>query len=127
MTAEACTAFPASRQLLLPANARRDYERSKRALDAGDLDRAQTYGEQAAALLDHIDADRAGTLRADLQRLLASVAEAKGTADDYVYSRANTSVVPPSNIIRQFVTSTPPGDLLNHISVHALEIGYAGH
>jgi hypothetical protein len=67
LTPEALAAFRASRKLLLPTIALRDYERAIRALTAGDHDRALALGHQVSAILNHLETEPLPTLRGNVQ------------------------------------------------------------
>jgi hypothetical protein len=110
ITPEALAAFRASRKVLLPAIAVRDYDRAKSALSAGDPDHAIALGNQVIAILDRLDGEPAPNLRRNTVELIEKAASAQLSAEDVVYSELDAGVVPPRLLSRGF-PSKPPFDV----------------
>jgi hypothetical protein len=112
LPSEAATALQAaSRRLLVPVIARRDYERALAALEAGDYDLALLAGTTVAKTLE--DRDNAGQgddeLRRDVQQLLERASALKALEDGRVYTMSDEGVLPPVALSRQLPVGPPPG------------------
>jgi hypothetical protein len=126
LTPEALATFRASRKLLLPTIALRDYDRAKRALTAGDPDRALALGHQVSAILNHLDTDPSPTLRGNVQELVEKATAAKLAVDEVVYSAKDPGVVPARPLSRQFPATGPIGVPPNRVGVLEMVIGKQG-
>ncbi len=109
LTPEALAAFRASKKLLLPVIAMRDYDRAKTALTTGDPERALVLGNHVNAILDRIDAEPAPNMRRNVQELVDKATSAKLSMDDVVYSRPGAGIVGPRLLSRGFPATTPVG------------------
>jgi hypothetical protein len=101
----------ASRRLLTPVIARRDYDRAVAALEAGDYELALTTGSIVAKTLEDRDTSGLGAdeLRRDVQQLLARASALKAREDDRVYTVGDEGVLPPVALSRQMPVGPPPG------------------
>jgi hypothetical protein len=70
LTPEAFAAFQASRKVLLPAIALREYDRGKAAIEGGNFDRALASGNLALSILDRIESNPPPQLREQVSALL---------------------------------------------------------
>jgi hypothetical protein len=109
LTPESLTAFRSVQRQLLPQLAQRGFDRAKAALADGDVDRALTTGRETAAILQKPAAEPASNLRQPVQQLLDDALAAKANADEIIYTRADSGVVPPRPLSRQFPATTPIG------------------
>jgi hypothetical protein len=126
LTPEALAAFRASRRLLLPVIAMRDYDRAKNALTAGDSDRALVLGNQASAILDRIDSEPTPNLRRGVQDLLNKATAIQLSTQDIIYSLPEGGIVPPYPLSRQFPATTPAGVPANRVGTLDLIVGRLG-
>jgi hypothetical protein len=101
----------ASRRLMVPVIARRDYERALAALEAGDYDLALLAGNTVAKALEdrNIAGEGEDELRRDVQQLLARASALKAREDDHVYTVGDEGVLPPIALSRQMPVGPPPG------------------
>ncbi len=126
ITPEALAAFRASRKVLLPAIAARDYDRAKSALSAGDPDHAMALGNQVIAILDRLEGEPAPNLRRNTVELIEKAGTAQLSAEDIVYSERDAGVVPPRLLSRGF-PSRPPFDVPpNRVGKLDVIVGKAG-
>jgi hypothetical protein len=108
LTPEAFAAFQASRRVLLPAIALREYDRGKAAIDGGNFDRALASGNLALSILDRIESNPPPRLREQVNALLEQATLAKLSADEIIYTVSSIGVVPPRPLSRQFPLTGPP-------------------
>jgi hypothetical protein len=126
LTPEALAAFRASRKLLLPVIALRDYDRAKNALSTGDPERALLLGNQVTAILDRIETEPTPNLRRNVQELVDKAASAKLSMEEVVYSRAGAGIVLPRLLSRGFPATTPAGVPANRVGTVELIVGRLG-
>jgi hypothetical protein len=126
MTPEAHAAFRASRRILLPAIALRDFGRAKAALVQGDIDRAIALGRDVDAVMDRAGADAPPELREQVRTLRNEALEARRLADQHIYTGDDAGVVAPRALSRQFPLSPPSGVRSDRIGVLEIVVGRQG-
>lgn len=107
MTPEAYAAFQASRRILLPGIAIRDFGRAKAALEQGNADRALALATVVEAVLDRAGPHGPPGLRAQVRTLLDEALAAQTAADERVYTDFEAGIVAPIALSRQFPLSPP--------------------
>jgi len=109
-TPESRAALEASRRVMLPAIARRDYMTARAALDAGDYDRALSDGRRISTMMAAYDggASVAG-LRSVVEQLLARAAAVKAREEERIYAEGDPGVIPPGPLSRQLPAAPPAG------------------
>jgi hypothetical protein len=109
-TPENLVSLRESKRLLLPSIAGRDYDRARRALDAGDFERALLDAGQAMRLLEEPDIGPVPSdLREALLQLIREAREVRASEEQRVYAAGDPDVVPPLPIGRQLPAMAPAG------------------
>lgn len=126
-TPEARAALEASRRVMLPALARRDYMDARASLDAGDYDRALSEAGRIETMLATYDggASVAG-LRSVVEQLLARAAAVKAREEERVYTDGDEGVIPPAPLSRQLPAAPPPGVTSDAVGTLEMLISQAG-
>jgi hypothetical protein len=127
LTAAALTMLGASRRLLLPRIAARDYDRAKDALAGGDVDGALDLGRQVSAILQRLDPSAVPPeLDGRVRRLLSEATAVRSIPEQTVYSGRDVEVVPPRPLSRQLPAAPPFGVPHHRIGVLDMVIGTRG-
>lgn len=126
-TPENLVALRASKRLLLPSIAGRDYESARRSLEMGDFDRALLDAGQAMRLLEEPDVDAVpSSLREALLQLLREAREARAREEQRIYADSDPDVVPPLPLGRQLPAVIPAGISPDLVGQLELLIGLGG-
>ncbi len=126
LTAIGFDAFRSSQRQLLPNIAARELDRAIAALNSGDIDRAVMLGASVSAMLDRFDSDSAYPLRSKLQQLLRRTEAARNATENAVYGAADSDVIPPLPLSRQFPEGVPVGVPAARIGTLDLIVGKTG-
>jgi hypothetical protein len=126
ITPEAYAAFQASRRIVLPGIAIRDFERAKTALAEGDLDHALALATEVNVVLDRAGLDGPPGLRGQLRALLGEIVAARTAAEELIYTRADPGIVAPRALSRQFPLAPPQGVRLDRVGVLEIVVGKQG-
>jgi hypothetical protein len=107
---DSAAVFRRSKRLIVPAIAREHYDWAIDALQAGDVYRANSEADLAAALIADSELDTSAN---ELRHLISDLATRARAATELeerkIYSNANADVVPPRPIGRQLPADPPAG------------------
>ena len=104
---EALAALEASKQALVPALVRRQYQEARTAFDAGEYAKAIAAGGRALTMLNSIASDaEPGELNGELTNLVARATAARVAEEETVYSEDDAAVTPPRPVGRQLSTAS---------------------
>ena len=123
---EAYAALEASRKVVLPKIAIRDFGRATAALEQGNVEGALAIASDVDAILDRLGSEAPPGLRAQVQALLDAALDARTATEGIIYTDADVDVIAPRALSRQFPLNPPEGVRRDRIGVLEIIVGKQG-
>jgi hypothetical protein len=123
---EAYAALEASRKVVLPKIAIRDFGRAKTALEQGNVDGALAIASDVDAVLDRAGSEAPPGLRSQVQELVDAALDARTATDGIIYTDTDVDVIAPRALSRQFPLKSPEGIRPDRVGVLEIIVGKQG-